>query len=79
MSLSITTQNPQANGIIERIHKTIGNIICTFYVHKVELDKEEPWSGILGAIMFATRVTHIDTGKIIFSIILFDIECLIEY
>ena len=26
----ITTRNPQANGIIERIHQTIGNMIQTF-------------------------------------------------
>eukprot|EP00957_Ditylum_brightwellii_P188845 14374790-Ditylum_brightwellii.AAC.1 len=26
----ITTQNPQANGIVERIHETIGNMLCTF-------------------------------------------------
>mgnify|MGYP003331710574 CR=1 FL=1 len=54
---SITTQNPQANGIIERIHQTIGNMIQTFCIHKTDLDKEDPWSGILGAVMFATRYT----------------------
>jgi hypothetical protein len=28
----ITTRNPQANAIIERVHQTIGNIIQTFNV-----------------------------------------------
>eukprot|EP00957_Ditylum_brightwellii_P156804 11934801-Ditylum_brightwellii.AAC.1 len=46
---SITAQNPQANGIVERIHQAIGNMICTFCVRFTELDKEDPWLGILGA------------------------------
>ena len=50
----ITTRNPQANGIIERIHQTIGNMIRTFCAHEAELDQEDPLSGILGAVMFAT-------------------------
>eukprot|EP00957_Ditylum_brightwellii_P186436 14194298-Ditylum_brightwellii.AAC.1 len=45
----ITAQNPQANGIVERIYQTIGNMILIFGVHSTELDKEDPWSGILGA------------------------------
>eukprot|EP00957_Ditylum_brightwellii_P068477 5198754-Ditylum_brightwellii.AAC.1 len=53
----ITAQNPQANGIVERIHQTIGNMLRNFQVHSTELDKDYPWSGILGAVMFATRAT----------------------
>eukprot|EP00957_Ditylum_brightwellii_P041882 3172329-Ditylum_brightwellii.AAC.1 len=53
----ITACNPQANGIVERIHQTIGNMLHNFQVHSTELDKEDPWSGILGAVMFATRAT----------------------
>eukprot|EP00957_Ditylum_brightwellii_P052558 3985438-Ditylum_brightwellii.AAC.1 len=44
----ITAQNPQANGI---------NMLHTFQVHSTKLDKDDPWSGILGAVMFATRAT----------------------
>jgi transposase InsO family protein len=29
---AITKRNPQANSIIERVHQTIGNMICTFSV-----------------------------------------------
>eukprot|EP00957_Ditylum_brightwellii_P164948 12558863-Ditylum_brightwellii.AAC.1 len=43
---SITTQNPQANGIVERIHQTTGNMRHNFCVHSTKLDKEGPWSGI---------------------------------
>jgi transposase InsO family protein len=59
----ITARNPQANGIVERIHQTIGNMLRTFRVHSTELDKEDPWSGILGAVMFATRATIHSTSR----------------
>eukprot|EP00957_Ditylum_brightwellii_P116190 8862700-Ditylum_brightwellii.AAC.1 len=45
----ITAQNLQGNGIVERIHQTIGNMLHIFCVHSTKLDKEDPWSGILGA------------------------------
>ena len=51
----ITTRNPQANAIIERVHQTIGNIIRTFNVQA--MDSNDPWSGILAATMFAVRAT----------------------
>ena len=53
----ITTRNPQANAIIERVHQTIGNILRTFNVNETVLDKDDPWSGILSATAFAIRNT----------------------
>ena len=53
----ITTRNPQANSILERVHQTIGNILRTFQVQNDELDTEDPWGGILAATMFAVRST----------------------
>ena len=53
---SITVRNPQANAIIERVHATIGNMLRTFKYE--DLDQEDPWSGILAAVMFATRATY---------------------
>ena len=50
----ITTRNPQAISIIERIHQMIGNMIRTFRMHDYEIDETDPWSGILAATMFAT-------------------------
>ena len=52
----ITTRNPQANSIIERVHQTIGNIIRT--VSRENVDDADPWSGVLAATMFALRATH---------------------
>ena len=59
----IIAQNLQANGIVERIHQTIGNMLRTFRLHSTELDKEDPWLGILGAVMFATRATIHSTSR----------------
>eukprot|EP00957_Ditylum_brightwellii_P153331 11669436-Ditylum_brightwellii.AAC.1 len=52
-----TVRNPQANSITERIHWTIGNMIRTFEVHSTDIDKKDPWTGILSAVRFATRAT----------------------
>ena len=53
----ITTRNLQANAILGQAHQTIGNIICTFQLDKVELDMDDPWEGILAAVIFALRST----------------------
>jgi hypothetical protein len=60
----ITTRNPQANSIIERVHQTIGNIIRTFEMNKkTDIDEEDPWSGVLTATMFAIRATYHTTNQ----------------
>jgi hypothetical protein len=41
----ITTRNPQANAIVERVHQTIGNIIRTFELHENYLDEDDHRSG----------------------------------
>ena len=51
----ITTRNPQANAIIERIHQTIGNMLRTQDINNQK--PEDTWAGILSAIMFAVRAT----------------------
>jgi hypothetical protein len=53
----ITTQNPQANAIVKRVHQTIGNIIQTFELHDNYLDEDNPWKEILAATAFAIRAT----------------------
>ena len=53
----ITSRNPQANAILERVHQTIGNILRTFKVQNMVLDDENPWDGILASTMFALRAT----------------------
>ena len=53
----ITTRNPQANAIIKRVHQTIGNILRTLHIQESQLDKDDPWGGILEATMLDTRAT----------------------
>ena len=60
----ITTRNPQANAIIERAHQTIGNMIKTITTDpNLELEEEDPWSGILASVQFAMRATVHTTLK----------------
>lgn len=59
----ITTRNPQANSIIERIHQTIGNMIRSFQIGQLEIDENDPFSGVLAATMFATRATYHTTTQ----------------
>lgn len=55
----ITKRNPQANAIIERVHQTLGNMIRTFEMYNNEaIDEEDPWTGILSAMMFAMHATY---------------------
>ena len=53
----ITSTNPQANAILERVHQTIGNILSTFKVQNMVLDDKNPWDGILATTVFAVRAT----------------------
>ena len=60
----ITTRNPQANSVIERVHQTIGNMLKTFKLYEIEdWDESDPWSGILSAVMFGIRATYHTTTQ----------------
>ncbi len=59
----ITTRNPQANAMIERIHQTMGNILRTFELHKNTEYFDDAWEGILSAVMFALRSTYHTTTQ----------------
>ena len=53
----ITSRNPQANAILERVHQTIGNIIHTFKVQDMVLNDENPWDRILAYTIFELHTT----------------------
>ena len=53
----ITSMNPHADTILERVHQTIGNILHTFKVQNMALDDENPWDVIMASTMFALRAT----------------------
>jgi len=50
--------NPQPNGIIERIHQVINDMLRTFELEEQQLDPQEPWSRILSAVAFVVRSTY---------------------
>jgi transposase InsO family protein len=53
-----TTYNPQSNGIIERVHQVLGDSLRTFELEEQELNKDDPWSPFLSAVVFAIRSTY---------------------
>ena len=55
---SINVRNLQANAIVENIHQTIGNIICSFKTQEIDLDNENPWEGIVSSTMFIVYSAH---------------------
>ena len=69
----ISTQNPQANSVMERTHQTLANIIRTLEVQdNPYLDENDPWSGILMAAVFALHLTYHTTlqampGQLVFG------------
>ena len=50
----ISTQNPQANAIVEHAHQMLRNLIRSFKLQdNPYLDLDDPWLGILAAASFA--------------------------
>ena len=74
----ITKRNPQANTMIKRIYQTVGNIIRSFEINKTEIDEEDPWSGILAAVMFTTRATYHVTLKVTPSQLIFGRDAILN-
>ena len=48
-----TTENPQANPMLETVHQVKANLLRTFDLQNNHLDKEEPCSGILAYTYFS--------------------------
>jgi transposase InsO family protein len=53
-----TEYNPQSNGIVERVHQVLADMLRTFELEKRELDKHDPWSEFLTAVGYAIRSTY---------------------
>jgi hypothetical protein len=52
-----TSNHPQGNSIIERIHQVMGNMLRAFELEERELDLDEPWRDFLQACAFGVRST----------------------
>jgi len=70
----ITTANPQANAVVERIHQVIGNMLRSLDLETCYLmpPPSDPFEGIIAAISFAIRSTWSTTmratpGQLIFG------------
>ena len=50
--------NPQSNGIIERVHMVLADILRTFELEERELNPEDPFTEFLNAAAFAIRATY---------------------
>lgn len=53
-----TAENPQSNGIVERVHQVLADILRTFELEEGVLDAFEPWRRFLTAAAFAIRSTY---------------------
>ena len=53
-----TKYNPQSNGIVERVHAVLNDILRTFELEERELYEADPWTEFLSAAAFAIRATY---------------------
>jgi hypothetical protein len=54
----ITTQNPQANSMVERVHQTLHQLIRTHDItNNPDIDLDDPFTGILTTCAFAMQTT----------------------
>eukprot|EP00957_Ditylum_brightwellii_P208779 15358890-Ditylum_brightwellii.AAC.1 len=56
-------RNQQVNTKVGRAHQTIGNLLCIFNISTIKLDQDNPWGGILSAVIFALWSTIHTTHK----------------
>ena len=68
----------QANAIVDRVHQTIGNIICTFTIQKIDLDNVYPWEGIHSSTMFAIWSTVHTTSQHTLSRLVFGRDAILN-
>ena len=60
----ITTRNPQANSMVERVHQTVHNMIRSLNVRgKKNIDPDFGWPGLLSAICQAVIGTVHTTNR----------------
>ena len=52
-----TEYNPQSNGVIERVHQVVGDMLRTYELEESTLDANDPFSAIMASIGFAIRNT----------------------
>jgi transposase InsO family protein len=58
-----TPFNPQSNGIIERVHLTLNDLLRTTEIYGREMDEKDPWGPFLSSAAYAIRSTIHTTLK----------------
>ena len=53
-----TVKNPQANGVLERVHLTICNMLRAKKLAELEMPADDPWTAILASVAYAMRSTY---------------------
>ena len=53
-----TVKNPQANGVLERVHLTICNMLRSKNLAELEMPEDDPWTAILASVAYAVRSTY---------------------
>ena len=53
---NVTTRNPQSNGMFERIHQVVGNMMRTRAIcRSKDLDEDSIWHGVSAAVRHAVN------------------------
>ena len=57
--------NPQANTIMERVHKDLGNLLCSYNLQETYVDDAYLWKGTLETAAFVEQYTyHRENNKV---------------
>ena len=67
-----TSGNPMSNTVLERIHQVLVNLVRNFNIFHTQVNKNDPWTGILAAasfVMFSINNTKkgYSPGQLIFG------------
>jgi Integrase zinc binding domain len=67
-----STHNPQSNGIVERVHAVLNDMLQTHCFSETEMDVDDPWSDILSSTAFTIWATchgilEATPGQIVFN------------
>ena len=58
-----TSHNPQANAIIERVHKVVNDMLRSFDLENENLEEDNPFDYFLQSTAFKKHLSHHTTGN----------------
>ena len=53
-----SVKNPQANSVLERVHKVLTNMLRSKNIKRLDLNPDDPWIEILSSVGYAIRSTY---------------------